>query len=289
MSTTKTRKTVYSVLQSLFIFGLMVVTTVSCGDVNFSGPKTNKSHMNVHLTDAPANYQEVNIDVQGVRIHYTPTSNDTTTVDTTEGKWIDLPANPMKVNLLDLTNGVDTLLSSADLNPGRYSELRLILGNDNTVMVDSMMHNLKVPSGQHSGYKIKFNTVLNEGETIDVSIDFNAAKSVHEAGRSGKYILRPVLKAFVQSGEQVETGSISGMVSPSDSTGANIFAVMNEDTSSTETDTTGAFKLQGLDPGQYDVTVKPTNDQYSDTTLTAVSVEKGKNTNVGTLTLSESQ
>lgn len=277
-------------LKGLIALGLTALIAVSCNDVNFNGPKTNKAHMNVHLTDAPANYQEVNVDVQGMRVFYMPMSTDTASVDSArDGKWVDLPVKPMTINLLDLTNGVDTLLSSADLKPGRYSEMRLILGSDNTVMVDSMTHNLKVPSGQHSGYKIKFGSIeLKEGQTIDISVDFDASRSVHQAGKSGKYILHPVLRAFVESGDQVETGSITGTVEPSDSN-ADILAIMGEDTTSTQADTTGGFMLQGLDPGQYNLTIQPTNDQYSDTTLTDVSVEKGQETDVGTITLSGNQ
>ncbi|MGD8749381.1 MAG: DUF4382 domain-containing protein [Balneolaceae bacterium] len=288
MKNLKIKKLIYHFLKSIFVLGLTVLTTVSCGDANFNGPKTNKAHMNVHLTDAPGNYQEVNVDVRGLHIHFTPVSSDTATADTTDGKWMDLPVDPMQINLLDLTNGVDTLLASADLEPGRYNELRMILGPDNTVMEDSMMHNLKVPSGQQSGYKIKFNTVLEEGESIDVMIDFDASRSVHQAGKSGKYILRPVLKAFAGSGEQVETGSISGTVAPSEAN-AYVMAVMNDDTTSTEADANGGFNIQGLDVGQYDVTIQPSNDQYSDTTLTDVAVEKGQDTNVGSITLRESQ
>jgi len=289
MSMNNIRSTVNR-LKSVLILGFTALIAVSCGDVNFSGPKTNNAHMNVHLTDAPANYQQVNVDVQGMRVFYMPVSNDTASVDSaSDGKWVDLQLKPMKINLLDLTNGVDTLLASADLDPGRYSGMRLILGSDNTVMVDSMMHNLKVPSGQQSGYKIKFDSIeLKEGQTINVTVDFDASRSVHQAGKSGKYILRPVLKAFVKSGDQVETGSISGTVEPSDSN-ADILAVMDEDTTSTQADTTGGFMLQGLDPGQYNLTIQPTNDQYSDTTLTDVSVEKGRETDVGTITLSGSQ
>lgn len=288
METQSTSPTIFRVLQGLFLLAFVIVTAISCSDISSSDNNMGKSHMNVHLTDAPANYQEVNIDIQGVRIHYMPMDSDTATSDSSAGKWIDLPVEPMKVNLLDLTNGVDTLLSSVDLDPGQYSELRLVLGEDNTVMADSMTHDLKVPSGQQSGFKIKFDTKLQQGENLDVSIDFDAARSVHQAGNSGKYILRPVLRAFVKSGDQVETGSVIGTIEPSDSN-ANIFAVMGEDTAATQADTTGAFKLQGLDPGQYDLTIQPTNDQYSDTTLTAVTVEKGQKTDIGTITLSESQ
>lgn len=283
MKTLSIKSIVYKILQSTLMVGLIAFIAVSCGDLNTGGSDTGKAQMNVNLTDAPANYQEVNIDVQGLRIHYTPSSDDTVSAD---GEWIDLPVDPMKVNLLELTNGVDTLLTSAELDPGSYKELRLILGDDNTVMVDSMIQDLKVPSGQQSGYKIKFKTELEAGEELDVTIDFDAARSVHKAGKSGKYILKPVLKAFTEDGD--DAGSITGIVEPSDAE-PNVFAILDGDTTGTQPDEDGGFLLQGLEAGQYDLSIEPTNDQYSDTTLTDVSVEEGDETDVGTITLSESE
>lgn len=169
----------------------------SCEDVNVNSPATGKGTINVHLTDAPAAYDEVNIDVQGLRIYHTPAAD---TADTS-GSWIDLPLDPFRVDLLTLTDGIDTLLTSAELEPGHYRELRLLLGSNNDVVIDTTSHLLNVPSGQQSGYKIKFDTELSEGEELDVTIDFDAAQSVHMAGKSGKYMLKPVLKAIVESEE----------------------------------------------------------------------------------------
>lgn len=287
MNSTGTKTMIFRYMQGMFAVVLAAVMTVSCSDdVNFSGPKNQKAQMNINLTDAPANYQEVNVDVQGLRIHYTPSSEDTAS---SEGEWIELPVEPMKVNLLELTNGVDTLLTSAELEPGTYKELRMILGDDNTVMVDSTVEDLKVPSGQQSGYKIKFETDLEAGEELDVTIDFDAAQSVHKAGNSGKYILRPVLKAFVESGDEVETGSIAGVVEPADAD-PFIYAIMDDDTAgSTQPDDQGGFLLEGLDAGQYDLSFEPTSDQYSDTTLTNITVEEDAENDVGTITLDENQ
>lgn len=275
----------------IFFLAVMVVSlAIACNDINFNSSQNGKAHMNVHLTDAPADYQEVNIDVRGLRIHYTPTSSDTVDANPErDGKWIDLPVDSMIVNLLDLTNGVDTLLSSAELEPGFYKELRLILGDNNSVVVDGNSNYLKVPSGQESGFKIKFQTELEADEELDVVIDFDAARSVHKAGKSGKYILKPVLKAFVENGDDVETGSIAGVVEPTDAN-ATVYAIADEDTAaSTEPDENGGFLLQGLEDGLYNLSVNPMNDQYTDTTLTDVPVEVGEQTDVGTIVLSENE
>lgn len=282
---------VYKRLQGLFALALITLITVSCSDINTNGAQQGgKARLNIHLTDAPADYQEVNIDVQGLRIYYTPASSDTVATDSAEdGDWIDLPVDPMKVNLLDLQNGVDTLLAAAELEPGTYQELRLILGDDNNVVVDSTSHYLKVPSGQQSGYKIKFKTELEDGQELDVKIDFDASRSVHQAGKSGKYILRPVLKAFVSSGETLQTGTIAGAIEPLDADPC-IIAMMDQDTAATtHPDSTGAFLVQGLDAGNYKLVVDPANEDYMDASVNDVSVKAGENTDVGTITLEKNQ
>lgn len=296
MELSKMKLRISRYIQNILSLVLIASLAFSCSDLSSnveSGTVDGKAHMKVNLTDAPGDYQQVNIDVQGLRIHYTPAESDTAESDTTEnnedGEWIDLPVEPMNVNLLELTNGVDTLLAEADLDPGHYKELRLILGPDNTVMVDSTIQDLKVPSGQQSGYKIKFRTDLEAGEEIEVTVDFDAGRSVHKAGNSGMYILKPVLKAFVEDGDEVEVGSITGTVDPAGAS-PNIFAIMGDDTSATtQTDEDGSFLLQGLEDGQYDISIEPTNEQYADTTISDVMVEEDEQTDLGTITLEETE
>ncbi|MDR8389565.1 DUF4382 domain-containing protein [Aliifodinibius sp. S!AR15-10] len=289
MSIWNSESTIYKALQGLFAVALIAFIAVSCSDINTSGTQTDKAKLNVHLTDAPADYEEVNIDVQGLRIHYTPATSDTVDPNPErDGKWIDLPVEPMNVNLLELQNGVDTLLASAELEPGSYRELRLMLGGNNNVVIDGSTHDLKVPSGQASGYKIKFKTELEEGEELDVTIDFDASRSVHKAGKSGMFILKPVLKAFVSEGDDMETGSISGIVEPVEAD-PSIFATMDDDTVATaQPDDNGSFLLQGLEPGDYEVLFDPANEDYMDTQVNAT-VEAGEETDIGTITLEENQ
>ena len=197
----------------MLLLGFGALLMVSCNDLAFHTLDSPKGHMDFYLTDAPGDYQEVNIDVQGLSIHWSPAdmdtaSADTTSSDTTDGEWIDIPFESMKVNLLELTGDVDTLLSSADLVPGFYNGLRLHLGTDNDVMVDSVTHLLTVPSGQQSGYKIQFETHLESGQSLDVTVDFDAARSVHQTGND-RYILRPVLTAFSEEGDGVDASAES--------------------------------------------------------------------------------
>lgn len=272
------------------IFSLLMATFVAlgfyaCNDISGPGhsPDNGKGHMNVHLTDAPGDYDAVNVDIQAIKIHYTSFETDTTN---NEGEWIELPVEPVTVNLLDFSNGLDTLLSSADLDAGHYREMRLVLGDNNSVVVDGKTERLKVPSGQSSGFKIKFRTDLESGENLNVTIDFNADKSVHQAGHSGKYILKPVLHAYVEEGEPMESGSLSGVVDPMEAN-PSVYAIMDSDTTTTSIDTTGSFKFEDLNAGEYSVWIEAGNEQYADTTLNEVEVESGQNTDLGTITLNQ--
>ena len=167
----------------------------ACGS---AGTSTGSTAMSVRLVDAPSSgYLEVNVDVQTVEI-------------ASDGGWITLGTPNRVVNLLALTGGVsDTLVDGAPLPAGHYGQMRLILGARNTVkLLDGTVAPLKVPSGQQSGVKLTVNFDVQPGTTADVYIDFDAHRSifVHEAGASGKYMLRPTVRAY----DRLETGSISG-------------------------------------------------------------------------------
>jgi hypothetical protein len=141
-----------------------------------------RSTLNVRMTDAPAEYQEVNVDLEKV---YVKLSGDS-------AGWVELNAVAGVYNLLGLQNGVDTLIGSETLPSETVKEIRLVLGSDNTIKVNGTVYPLVIPSGAESGLKIKVNKKL-ESSIETLIIDFDAALSVHEEG-TGNYKLRPVLK-----------------------------------------------------------------------------------------------
>lgn len=138
--------------------------------------------LKVNLTDAPMDAEEVNIDLQSVRVKF---SDDST-------GWTDLASTPGVYNLLGLQNGLDTLIGQGTVPAGMLKEIRLVLGNNNTIKVNGQTYPLTIPSGAESGLKIKVNR--NLAAPLDsLLIDFDAALSVHQDG-TGDYKLRPVLQ-----------------------------------------------------------------------------------------------
>jgi hypothetical protein len=142
------------------------------------------TNLQIRLTDNPFNASEVNVDIQQVRVKLSD--------DSTSAGWIDLNTNAGVYNLLELQNGVDTLLAQGVIPAGTLKEVRFVLGSDNSIVIDSTSYPLTIPSGSESGLKIKLDKQL--GATIDsLIIDFDAALSILKTG-AGDYKLKPVLK-----------------------------------------------------------------------------------------------
>ncbi len=144
--------------------------------------ENDNSTLQVMLTDNPALYQEVNIDLVGVSVKL---SKDT-------AKWVELQPVAGVYNLLGLQNGVDTLIGTLILPTSVVKEIRLVLGPNNTIKENGITYPLTIPSGAESGLKIKINKKL-EATLETLIIDFDAALSIRKDG-PGNYKLLPVLK-----------------------------------------------------------------------------------------------
>ena len=135
----------------------------------------------VRMKDDPAAYQQVNIEVLSVEVH-------------SGGGWVSLPTNQGIYDLLELQNGVTTLLVNGGTLPaGEMNQMRLVLGNNNSIMIDSTLIPLSTPSAQQSGLKINVNHNFEGGETYELLLDFVAGQSIVEQG-NGDYSLKPVIK-----------------------------------------------------------------------------------------------
>ena len=141
---------------------------------------SNTSTVQVKMTDAPADYEEVNVDLKDVKVNFNGDS----------AGWVSLQAKPGIYNLLGLQNGLDTLIGQGSFPTNTLNEVRLILGDSNTVKVNGQIYPLTIPSGAESGLKVKVNKKLSATlETI--VIDFNAGLSVKQ--EADGYKLRPVI------------------------------------------------------------------------------------------------
>ena len=260
---------------------LLTTTLILFVGVFFAACSTNSDEgtgtLKVGLTDAPANYEEVNIEIRQVLVNRDEDAeepeNDTEGDDDEseeDNGWHVIMDDSMTVNLLDYQNGAVLDLGEAELEAGMYNQIRLLLGDNNTVVIDGETYALTTPSAQQSGYKLNVNAEVEEGQVYDLVIDFDASQSIVVTG-NGNYILKPVLRTVSVE----EQASISGTVLPLE---ANpfVYAIAGNDTVGTQPDDNGDFRLIGLEEGIYDVWFNPTNDAYVDSLVEDIELDEGE-------------
>lgn len=250
----------------LFVIPVLaaVLFMASCKDDD--NDMAGKGEMKVYLTDAPALYDAVNVDVQAVEVH-----------TETQG-WVSLNVNPGVYNLLDYANGNDTLIASSALDVGRVSQIRLILGANNSIVVAGTSFPLQTPSAQQSGLKLNVQADIEPGVTYEMTLDFDASRSIVVTGNSS-YILKPVIRV-ISAGVD---GAISGTISPA-AFGTTVYAASATDTAGTIVSASGYFLIGGLAAGNYDLMIDAPLP-YNDTTINNVTVNTGLTTDLNVVAL----
>ncbi|NCI47011.1 DUF4382 domain-containing protein [Sediminibacterium soli] len=255
--------------------GFLSVLLWSCSKNENSGAAGGTASMKVYLVDGPAAYDRVYLDIQSVQVKVSS--------DASEDGWQTLKLGRAGIyNLLDFKNGIDTLLGSITLPAGNVGQLRLVLGTNNSVVINGVAYPLTTPSAQQSGLKLNINATLIAGVDYKIWIDFDAARSIVQTG-SGSYILKPVIRPFTVA----TSGGIKGFTLPVAAKGW-VFAIQNaaDTISSTPADAaTGAFLLRGLPAATYKLGFRATAGSYRDTTISNVVVTNGAVTDVGSVTL----
>ncbi len=236
----------YFLLAVIVSFG---VTACSNND-DSSEPMNETANLTVRMTDAPGDYDAVKIDVQDVEIHVE--AEGAVEGDEDGDGWISVGNVQTGVyDLLELTGGVSQLLADTEVPAGYVSQMRLVLGDENSVVIDGETMPLNTPSAQQSGLKIQLNQQFEAGESYAFLLDFNVDESIVTTG-NGSYSLKPVIRASAEAG----ASTVIGTVSPSEYQSLVILSNA-EVTISAYTDANGNFSLKGVPAGTYSLTVIP--------------------------------
>lgn len=269
-------------MKNLRRFGILILSAFvfyACSDDDDSPGLDNQdkeARVSVKLVDAPGDYDAVYVDVEDVRIKYSGE------VEGNVDGEISLDDVEDEVyNLLELTGGVSATLADDDEVPvGEISQIRLVLGSDNSVVVDGQTYPLQTPSAQQSGLKVQINQNLEAGETYAFTLDFDVEKSIVEKG-NGEYLLKPVIRGSLD----IETGAISGTVIGLVAGTQTLITATHQETQeeiSTYTDAESKFVLKGLPEGTYTITLEVASELgLEPIVLTDIEVEAGSTTNIG--------
>ena len=283
-------------MRTIPILITLALLLAACGTTSDDGPRTGDdaetSGFSLLLTDAPTDDAEW-LSVDFGRIELVPnaeaeTSGEGIVVVSEEAGTID--------NLLELDNGeTHALASGVDVPDGTYEQIRLIVEDVTIGFPDgeggTIEREVKCPSCSESGLKIDVEPalVVEGGESSRIVLDFDAAKAVHLAGKSGKYILRPTaIRAVSVSG--VLEGTVEGAAGASveNATVAVYEGARDEGEEpvvSARTDAVGSFRIITLVEGDYTVVVSA--DGHGATTVETVTISANETTTLEPVVLTE--
>lgn len=258
-----------------------------------------KQRLTLYLTDGPGFFDQVFVDMRSVQV-LVDTTKDTRRNDTCNWDrvgagyglganlrkdsglvWANLNINPGVYDILNLRNGVDTLLSSTEIPKGAIRLIRIEIGTNNAVVKDSVTYPVSWPANVPNYILVKLKGhELEEFQPgqIRLWLDFDISRSIVMVSNN-KFILRPVIHFFVVK----QTASVSGKIKPMKAKPV-ITLFNNTDTAYALPDRDGNFKMRGLRSGTYSLYVNA-SEGYRDTTISNVVVQAPKNTHVSPIEL----
>jgi hypothetical protein len=207
------------VLCLLFVSSLAACGGSGGGDGDVAGSTVGQGTLSTSLTDSSTDeYQAVYVTIARVEVHHD-----------SGGTWQTVAEPNQTYNLLELVNGVRETLGIASLDAGHYTQMRLIIGEtaetgslnifsmphpfaNYVIDLNGDAHQLKVPSGTNTGLKVVNGFDINENQTTELILDFDAMRSVVKAGASGQYLLKPTIKVL----NTTEYAIVSGQVTAAD-------------------------------------------------------------------------
>lgn len=254
--------------------------------------------LQVYLTDGPTDLKAVTLDIVKVEAKVDndekhrdddrhgdkdDDKDDDSKKKDEYGEWVNLNVTPGEIDVLSLRNGVEKMIASASNIQGRIRKIRVTLGTNNYVTLENgeKIALTLLNETKNLIYIKLFNEHRGRGSdnrSIAVRIDFDLGSSIVLI--NGKYFLKPVVRPFSKE----NFGEVEGKVLPldakavvriTDGAGFNAVALPFKD---------GEFKLRGIKPGTYTVTIEPISP-YLKETISNVVVVKGKDTELGTITL----
>lgn len=263
------------------ILGAVIFTGCRKDEIANPAAPAGQTTMKIRMTDAPGDFASLNVQLMRVEAY------------ALDSGWITLNNQSQMVNVLSLSNGISTSLTTdVAVDAGVYTQVRLTFGGQNTLglyagaslgsttvntnttislALDSMMYQVVIPVDEH----------VEAGEHADILLDFNAAASV-QATITG-YALAPVITEV-----QDNAGGISGEIAGG--AGAAITISNGAMEMSTYANASGNFMAGGLAAGTYTVTIHPTPSAIAagaqaSVVIQDVAVAEGQITGMGRVVL----
>ena len=266
-----------NLVKYILTYVLMVFTLISCGSGGDGGTGT----LGIGLTDNPGDYDHVFVTIKEVQVKQG--------LNDEESGWLPAFSVNQTFDLLELQNGVIADLGLTELEAGEYNQIRLILDSEpisphhfaNYVVIQGAeeeeyiigqeegnfytTQELKVPSGLQTGIKIVQGFTIEASGYTELILDFDAKKSIVQAGKSGMWLLKPTIKVL-----ETQIYSVNGVVDTIVEeisvplNGVTVSAQINDSLTGdpNEVRATETSTIEDLE-GSYFMYLPITNDQYN--------------------------
>ena len=282
---------------TILLFAPLVL--FACGSGGGSGSdSTGTGTLSLNMVDNASDYNAVYITLKDVQIHAKKK------VGNNNNSWTSVvaPTLPKTIDLLKLVDDVRFYIGAANLSAGGYTQMRLIVDPDDSdgginvlseqhpfanYVIDSNnnYHELKIPSGDKTGFKIVHGFTIYAYTTTELNLDFDVCKSVIEKGDKDPWILKPTVKVF----DENEKAIIRGKVTDNDTKlgiPRVLVSVQNYDAGAADlkdrviVHTSTLTSSEPGSEGNFSIFVEPTSEYYN-----LVAYKDGYHPDFGTVTL----
>jgi hypothetical protein len=213
-----------------------VVSLIAFTSCDKQTGNSNEAGITIKMTDAPGDYAALNVEIERVEI-YSESSG-----------WVELSNESQIVNVLELTNGVETTLAtSTQLEAGLYTQVAVYFGSENSIQVQSNGEYASLEVGGEGMIVSDIHAEVSASAATEVLLDFNVAESVELV--NGEFVLNPVVETIADA----ETG-IHGQVEAEGL--AHVTLTGAGGSFSAYTDASGFFLIRGMAEGSYTLEIE---------------------------------
>jgi capsular polysaccharide biosynthesis protein len=175
--------TMTSANKAILAIVVAIVVIVGAFGVYVATKPSATGKVSIMVKDLPDDWTHVNVTFSEVQIHQ---------ADVNSG-WHNLTIASQTIDLAVLLN-VSELLASANVGPGNYTQIRLVVDSVTGTMANGTVVNFTVPSGE---LKTTHPFNVTAGQTTTLTLDFDLEKSIVVNAQGYKF--KPVLGSIVVS------------------------------------------------------------------------------------------
>ena len=171
--------------KAILAIAVAIIVIVGAVGVYVATMPSKTGKVSIMVKDLPGDWTHMNVTFSEVKIHQADGAN--------ASGWHNLTIATSTIDLAVLVN-VSELLASANVGPGNYTQIRLVVDAVTGTMANGTVITFKVPSGE---LKTTHPFNVTAGQTTTLTLDFDLDHSiVHNANG---YTFKPVLGAITVS------------------------------------------------------------------------------------------